>query len=84
MINHTSVCPACGYCPHCGRRNATPYNPWPQPYNPWRPYWSPTYTEPHWGIQGSTIVEDTTWPTIIGKPISSTTNFPAETIKINY
>jgi len=34
-------CPNCGYCPHCGRSNTTPYNPWP--YNPY-PYTGPYYT----------------------------------------
>jgi hypothetical protein len=33
-------CPSCGYCPHCGRSNATPY------YYPWpiAPYLTPTWT----------------------------------------
>lgn len=22
------VCPACGYCPCCGRQTLQPYNPW--------------------------------------------------------
>jgi hypothetical protein len=36
------VCPSCGYCDHCGRRDAAPWNPYrlyptyPQPwYQPW-------------------------------------------------
>lgn len=46
------VCPACGYCPCCGRKNAVPvpsYPPWPgcpSPYDPipfWVPY-NPVYT----------------------------------------
>lgn len=44
-----SKCPACGYCPHCGRRDAAPtYIPYPvypyYPTNPWYvwPYWSGT------------------------------------------
>lgn len=39
-------CPACGYCPHCGRgRYVSPYiNPWP--YTP-VPYVQP-YANPFW------------------------------------
>lgn len=25
---HDKPCPRCGYCPACGRANATPYWPW--------------------------------------------------------
>lgn len=41
-----SCCPACGYCPHCGRRDIAPYPyrpiPFPvEPYpaRPYPPYW---------------------------------------------
>lgn len=37
-----SRCPACGYCPHCGRSDALPYvvRPvWIPPYHPHDPYW---------------------------------------------
>jgi hypothetical protein len=30
-------CPRCGYCPHCGRSNLSPY--WPQP---------PIWVQPTW------------------------------------
>lgn len=30
------TCPSCGYCPHCGRRDAAPMRPYPFPYvAPW-------------------------------------------------
>ena len=40
-------CPCCGYCPHCGRRDAQPYNPvypfYPAPYyqQPWMTPYTP-------------------------------------------
>ena len=45
-IHTQSTCPACGYCPHCGRGYHQPYYPtypYPSPYQP--PYY-PTY--PTW------------------------------------
>lgn len=33
-----NTCPNCGYCPHCGRRNAAPNWPYAQPYYP-QPIW---------------------------------------------
>jgi hypothetical protein len=41
-----NVCPACGYCPHCGRRNYTPgtWLPWPSTPQPPTYYYSPTVT----------------------------------------
>lgn len=35
-----SKCPSCGYCPHCGRKDASAPKPWPytQPWiNPYPP-----------------------------------------------
>src|SRR4051812_30930880 len=32
-------CPACGYCPHCGRRDAAPVVPMPVYPRPWSPYY---------------------------------------------
>jgi hypothetical protein len=52
QVGQQHVCPACGYCPCCGRKNAVPvpsYPQWPgypSPYDPipfWPPY-TPTYT----------------------------------------
>lgn len=31
------MCPCCGYCPACGRRNLAPYNPFQPPYPPYIP-----------------------------------------------
>ncbi len=48
---HSETCPSCGYCPHCGRRNA-PYNPFVVPYV--RPYWPPTPDYVTWGTSTTT------------------------------
>ena len=37
------ACPRCGYCPHCGRSNLSPW----YPYGYWPPYPRP-YTYPQW------------------------------------
>ncbi len=45
--NSVSVCPSCGYCPHCGRGGhqvapwVVPMPYYPQPYQTW---WGPTWT----------------------------------------
>ena len=31
-------CPACGYCPCCGRRNPIPWQGPTWPYQPWGPF----------------------------------------------
>lgn len=50
------VCPNCGFCPCCGRRNGQ--YAYPYPYTPY-PY---PYTGPYWGINGTgTISSDQTF-----------------------
>lgn len=49
------TCPNCGYCPHCGRQNLMPYNPWPQPpYYP-QPIWISTVPPVTGGLTGGSI-----------------------------
>jgi hypothetical protein len=38
-------CPSCGYCPHCGRSNVSPWAPAPYPYWVWpqQPWPCPPY-----------------------------------------
>jgi len=60
------TCPACGYCPACGRRDAQPYTHWPWPYYRWNgPYYyhwvtNPPATEIHWNstTTSATSTED--------------------------
>jgi hypothetical protein len=63
---HTnSVCPSCGYCPHCGRQNLSP---WVYPY----PYYIPNiapYVQPYWG---TIAVGGNMSPTITGIQTFST------------
>ena len=59
------VCPACGYCPCCGRRNPQPFYPWypVYPVNPVYPvYPYPTYVGDVPGRNSWTVclVKDTT------------------------
>lgn len=55
--SHVAPCPSCGYCPTCGRKNATPAYPyWPYPW-----YVNPWYQYPY------------TWTVSSGAPITGTT-----------
>ena len=53
---HTSAtCPNCGYCPHCGRRDAAPM-PYPHPVYP-APWIYPRYVPgPTWISQPNTTI----------------------------
>lgn len=54
--NIVSPCPACGFCPSCGRRNVSPQPIWVVPY--WnQPYPTPTWP---WGTTISTTTLDGT------------------------
>ena len=43
------VCPNCGYCPCCGRRQEA------RPYDPWYPWTQPSpWAQPYWVDTGGT------------------------------
>jgi hypothetical protein len=57
-------CPACGYCPCCGRRGHQ-FSPFPVPY--YEQPWYPPYPQPIWvggGYTGGYVPTSTTggWP----------------------
>lgn len=68
-------CPACGYCPCCGRQAApvVPYVPvYPQPYYPppvmpWQPPWYP------FNPWGTTITVTAATLDVSGPPVATTT-----------
>ena len=54
VLCYQSACPACGYCPHCGRSGYMQPQFWP----PYQPYivWSGGNLNDTIGIPGSTFI----------------------------
>jgi hypothetical protein len=55
-------CPACGYCPCCGRGRQIVY-----PYQPWQPYPGPIWIGDPYQYTGGYV-----HPTYTGMPITTT------------